>query len=128
MGREIGERTNNTYLVYREKVAERKHKYYCKLCGNENFTVKVYSESNIPISCGCISTFKPRSKDLTGETINGILVYGYMTGGVWKVRYSCGHYGEIHTCSLKGNRATSLCRSCTSKLPNTLDHGHAIRS
>lgn len=125
---EGGKRTENSYLVYEGKVSERRHKYHCKLCGNKNLTVKVYSESNIPISCGCINNYKPRSKDLTGENINGILVYGYMAKGVWKVRYSCGHYGELHTGAVKGDRVTSLCKNCVSKLPNTLSHGHAKRS
>lgn len=123
----VGRNTINSYLIYKG-LGCGNHKYFCKLCESTVETKKRYSESNIPKSCGCISKLKPKSKDLTGETVNGILVYGYMSEGVWKVKYSCGHYGELTTFGVKVDRTTSLCKSCTFRITPTLDHGHAKRS
>lgn len=102
--------------------------YKCTLCGDKVNLVKKYSESNIPKSCGCISKLKPRVKDLTGEVINGVLVYGYISEGLWRVQYSCGHYGDLTTSAVKSDRMTSLCKSCVRRIPTTLEHGHARRS
>lgn len=119
----------NSYLTYISKIRDREHKYLCKLCGNTNITVKKYSESNIPLSCGCISKLKPSGKDFTGQSVFGILVYGYISESYWKVKYSCGHWGNLKTGALKNKgRKTSKCKTCNSKIPTTLDHGHAKRS
>lgn len=123
----LGENTENSYLVYQGKIKERSHKYTCKLCNGENITVKKYAESNIPISCGCIGKLKPKGKDLTGLVVEGIQVVGYVSNGKWRVIFSCGHSYDIMTSSITG-RASSECKDCTSKIPKTLDHGHAKRS
>lgn len=122
-----GENTQNSYLVYMGKIKEREHKYFCKLCNKENLTVKKYSESNIPISCGCIGKLKPKVKDLTGLVIEGIQVIGYVADGKWRVRFSCGHSYDLLTATITG-RSSSECKHCTVKSPTTLDHGHAKRS
>ena len=122
-----GERSENSYLVFKGKVTEREHKYFCRLCNNENITVKKYTESNIPISCGCIGRLQPQGKDLTGLELEGIQVIGYSCNGKWRVVFSCGHSYDVATNNIKG-RASSECKECSSKRPTTLDHGHAKRS
>lgn len=124
----VGTNTINSYLDYKGTSTDMKHIYHCKLCGDDNKLVKKYSECNIPLSCGCIQRLKPQTEDLTGKTFNDMLVYGYMSDGFWKIKYSCGHFGKLKTSVIKAPRSTSLCKDCAWKIPTTLDHGHAKRS
>jgi len=93
----------------------------CTICKN---VVKIRLnrvQGDEQASCGCAATLVPK-KDVSGVEINGVLFVGYKTNGVWRVRYSCGHYGDSLAFSVKAKR-TTLCNSCSKALPTTTTHG-----
>lgn len=85
--------------------------YKCRLCGTIKNMMKSHVEKHKVISCGCIHSLRPR-KDLTGQTINGVLFIGYVGKAKWRVKFSCGHIQDIAANQVK-NRRYSSCRDCT---------------
>lgn len=104
-----------TYLEYIKDVSTHhngKHVLVkCTLCDNEKVVSEYHFRKKNVKSCGCLSSLKP-NKDYTGETVNGILLFGYIGGNKYKVVYGCGHIGESTVSQIK-NKAHNSCKECT---------------
>jgi hypothetical protein len=84
----------------------------CILCGGKATLRVDHLTKGNQRSCGCLVSYKPKAKDLTGMEMSGNLIVGYMTSGVYKVLHTCGHYSEVQINTLKHKR-TSLCNTCS---------------
>jgi hypothetical protein len=49
--------------------------------------------------------------DYTGEMVNGVEIIGYIGKSLWRVRFSCGHYGDVQIGLVK-NRKNPECNHC----------------
>ena len=93
----------------------------CTLCDSEVVIRKTRITGLEQVSCGCVTNWKPEN-DKTGEVINGITFIGFIKSGLWKVKYSCGHFNES-TVNRVENSATGMCNTCSKSLPKTETHG-----
>lgn len=82
----------------------------CSICGNIVEVRKSHVTSGAQESCGCSASLKPKV-DITGHTINGVLVMGYVGKSFWRVRFSCGHTSDLRSDTIKRSM-TGKCHAC----------------
>lgn len=102
-------------------------KCLCKICGKTFVSATRHILNGATKSCGCMASLKG-DDDLVGKILdNGIVVVGFVSNSVWRVKYTCGHYGDVSLTQAK-NSSTGLCYHCALAIPKTTTHGHAPRT
>lgn len=94
----------------------------CSLCGQEVSVRKSHVTTKAQVSCGCHIKLIPKGEDLAGQTIADITFIGYEASSIWRVQYSCGHFGKAEAHIIRKS-STGLCVQCMRKQPKTKRHG-----
>lgn len=73
----VGVKSENSYLrlLDRSFISGEKIWYKCILCSKEYTLSRKYTECDIPSSCGCLKSLKPKGEDFTGKNSRWRTIY-----------------------------------------------------